>query len=100
MRALKSFLQKKKTAVSQKLPKQELDEKTVFYLWQKVVEREYGKQGVNNIRFGFYKNRILFLKIASSNWRNEIWLQKDFLREELNKKIGEKEVKKIVVKND
>ncbi len=95
MRTLKSLLEKKVIK-----PKKNLDEKTIFFLWQKIIEREYGKQGVKNIKFSFYKNKTLYIAIKNSNWRNEIWMKKSFLCEELNKKIGQPEVKKIVVKNN
>ncbi len=95
MRALKSLLEKKKIKNSP-----DIDEKTIFYLWQKIVEREYGKQGTNQIKFGLYKNQTLFLNINNSNWRNEIWMMKDFLRQQLNREIGQEEIKKIVIKND
>ncbi|HBI17379.1 MAG TPA: hypothetical protein DDY52_04530 [Candidatus Moranbacteria bacterium] len=51
--------------------------------------------GVLNIKPSYYKDGTIFLKINNSNWANEIWLNKQMLIDEINKKIGENEVKEI-----
>lgn len=72
-----------------------LDEKTVFYIFAKVIQEEFGKQGNANLSPDFYKNGKIFVKTESSNWANELWLNRQKIIREINKELGTEEVKEI-----
>ncbi len=92
MRSLISILGEKKSCK----PK-ELDDKTVFFLFSGVLEREYGKRGLANIQPVFYKSGRLFLRAEQSIWANEVLMQKENLLSQLNDIIGNKEVVDIKI---
>ncbi len=76
-----------------------IDEKTIFYFFNKVVEREYGNKGLANLKADFLKSGKLFVKTKSSVWANELWLNKKDVAEKINKEIGSKEVDEIKIKS-
>lgn len=78
----------------------ELDKESIFYILKNIIRVKFGEVGVLNIKPDFYKQGIIYLKIENSNWANEIWLNKKMLIDEVNKKIGEDEIKEIKVKQN
>lgn len=93
MKQLGKFLKYRKITT-----KKELDSDTIFFIFNKIIETKYGEIGKSNIKTSFYKNGSIFLEINNSNWANEVWLNKQLLIDEINKKIGEKEVGDIKIK--
>ena len=93
MKSLGKFLKYKKIE-----RKKEIDSETIFYIFNKIIEVQYGEVGKNNIKPSFYKDGNVFLEIKNSNWANEVWLNKDMLIKEINKKIGGNDIKDIKVK--
>jgi len=101
MRNLKDLLPKKRYAPEGKGQHQEiLDEKTVFYIAKKVLVEEYGIRGSENIIPAFYKEKKLFLSARSSLWGNEIWLERDRLREKMNALLGSEAISEIKMGRD
>lgn len=90
MKLLKNFLNRKHFN-----KKTDLDEKTVFYVFEKVIKREYGRMGEENIQPRFYKKGKIFIKTGSSNWANEIWLNRQGLIKKINQELGSGEIKEI-----
>lgn len=64
------------------------DEKTVFYLAEKVIGELYGARGRKNISPRYWKKGKLFLSCQNSLWVNELWISKDELRERINLELG------------
>lgn len=83
--------------ISKKPPRRKtvLDGKTVFYIFSKVIQEEFGKRGAANLQPDFYKNGKIFVKTKSSNWANELWLNRGKIIREINKELGLEEVKEI-----
>lgn len=92
MKSLKNLLNYKKPT-----KKIALDEKTIFFIFEKIIKEEYGEKGVDNIKPKFYKQGKIFLEIQNSNWANEFWLEKKNIISKINKKIGSDEVKEIKI---
>lgn len=92
MKKLTDFLKNK----ADKFQK-EIDEKTVFHLFSCIIKDEFGNQGQKNIVPTFLKNGIIFVKVQNSIWAQELWLQRNFLVEKLNEKVGREFVKEIKV---
>jgi hypothetical protein len=72
--------------------KRALDEKAVFYIFTKTIKELYGDKGIENIKPCLYKKGKVFIKSPSSNWTNEIWLNKEEILEKINSKIGTEDV--------
>ncbi len=76
-----------------------IDEKTIFYFFNKIIEREYGNKGLASLRPEILKNKKLFIKAKSSVWANELWLNRQGIAKEINKEIGSPEIDEIKIKN-
>lgn len=90
MKAIGKFLKSKQIK-----RRRDIDSESAFYVFKNIIKVKYGEIGVLNIKPSYYKDGIIFLKINNSNWANEVWLNKQMLIDEINKKIGENEVKEI-----
>lgn len=98
MRTLKDLLPKRRP-----LPEKGgggLDEKTVFYIAKRILEEEYGLRGGENIIPALYKEKKLFLSSRSSLWGNEVWLERDRLREKMNALLGSEAIEEIKLGRD
>lgn len=97
MKKIDNFLKFKKKQIQ----KHELniDEKTIFHLFMQAIKEEFGNQGQKNIVPTFLKDSVIFVKIQNSIWAQELWLQRNFFIELLNKKVGGKIIKDIKVSN-
>lgn len=76
-----------------------LDDKSIFYFFSKIIEKEYGNKGLGNLSPNFLKKKTLFVKARSSVWANELWLNKSEIIGKINKEIGSEEIKEIKIKN-
>jgi Dna[CI] antecedent, DciA len=99
MRTLKELLPKKQTS---QLRKNEslLDEKTVFYIARKIISEEYGQRGGENIVPVHYQEGKLFLSSRSSLWGNEVWLEREVLRNKMNTLLGQEGIQEIKITRD
>ena len=87
MKTLGSFLNKK-TLVR----RTNIDEKSVFYVFQLIIKEEYGRQGTENITPVFFKEKKIFIKASGSTWASEIWLRRKQIVTRVNKELGGEEI--------
>jgi hypothetical protein len=83
MKSLAKFLASKyrQDAAPRKGKIKVVDEKTIFFLAEKIIEEEYGKKGVVSVVPRYYKDGKLFLSGKSSLWVEEVKnFRADFLR--------------------
>jgi len=92
MKKIGYFLNKKelKTPVA-------LDDKSIFYVFDKIIKEEYGNRGIENIKAVYLKEKKLFLKAENSNWANEIWLNREHIIEKMNQEFGFEEITEITI---
>jgi hypothetical protein len=84
--------------LNQKKPRQRpLDEKSLFFLFRRVIREEYGTKGEQSLAPRLFKNNKLFLEAKSSNWANEIWTNRQEVIKKINKEIGKEELREIKV---
>lgn len=58
-----------------------LDQKTVFFLAEKIIEEEYGKRGAVSVVPRYFKDGKLFLSGKTSLWVEEVkTFREEFLR--------------------
>lgn len=93
---LQHYLQKKTFTPT---PEKEaaLDDKTVFSVFQSVIESEYGIRGRSHIEPKFYKEKKLFVGFKSSLWASEVWLNREGLKEKTNTLLGFQGIQEIKV---
>lgn len=99
MRTLKDLLPKEQR-LSGRVASAHFDEKTVFFIARKVLAEEYGLRGGENIIPTLYKDKKLFLSARSSLWGNEMWLERERLRERMNGLLGNEGVVEIKIGRD
>jgi hypothetical protein len=96
MRAIKKLLSKKQEHLFSPKEK-EIDDKTIFHIAKRVIAEEYGRSGSENIIPVLYKEKKLFLSPRSSLWSSEIFLQRAYFCQQINKLIGADVVKEIKI---
>jgi hypothetical protein len=98
MKRISDYLSRlKKTAEKEENTKKKriIDEKTIFFLAGKVITSLYGMKGRENIQPVLFRDRKLFFTVSSSLWANELWLERDTIREKINREIGQEEIMEI-----
>jgi predicted nucleic acid-binding Zn ribbon protein len=95
---MKQFHQLLKSKTNQKKKKIVLDEKTIFFLFEKILSRQYGVKGKENVFPEAFKEGILYIFVHKSLWHTELSLEKDFFVKAVNEEIGERALVDIRVK--
>ena len=93
MKKIGSLLNKKE------LVRKKIDQKTIFYIFEIIIKEEYGRQGIKNIKPGFFEDKKIFIKSVNSFWTNEVLEQKNNLIKKINEQLGENEIADIIVSN-
>jgi len=93
MKSLQSLLVKRKIE-----KKTELDDKTVFYVFKKIIKEEFGNIGIEKLQPDYYSAGKLFIKSESSAWLSELWMNKEKIIRKINQEIGQEEIKDIKTK--
>ncbi|MEK7598120.1 MAG: DUF721 domain-containing protein [Patescibacteria group bacterium] len=96
MKSLKNLLQKKLSGKGG-LQKTSLDEKTIFFVFKKVIQKEFGSLGAENFRASYFSRKTIFIKTQSPAWASELWINKEIIIKKLNKELGEEAIEKIKV---
>lgn len=93
MKSIKNILDKKKL-----FQPKILEDKTVFYIFNKIIGEEFGNLGREKLKPDYYKNKTIYVKSASSNWSSELWLNRGKIIRKINKELGGKEIEEIKIK--
>ncbi|HWQ59544.1 MAG TPA: DciA family protein [Candidatus Fimivivens sp.] len=64
------------------------DEKTVFFLTEKVIKELYGVRGSENVTPRYFRSGKLFLSCRNALWANELWMTRDTLCSRINLELG------------
>lgn len=95
MRSLKSligsFKNKKNSLIC--------DEKTVFFIFNKVLKTQLGEIGCTRIAPVRFKGGKLLVQSQNPNWANELFLCREEIRRKVNKKLETEAVLEINVKS-
>lgn len=75
-----------------------LDDKTVFFVFRKVIEDEFGLIGKQKFTPDYFANKVLFIKADNSIWSSELWTNKARIIKKINEEIGEDIVENIKMK--
>lgn len=75
-----------------------MDDKTVFYIFRKIIQEEFGKVGTEKLIPDYFSRQTLFVKSESSNWKSELWLNKEKIIRKINAELGAGAVEKIKIK--
>jgi hypothetical protein len=73
MRSLGSLL-KKKFSQNTGQSKPSIDEKTIFFIFRKVIQKEFGALGWEKFLPHHFSNKTIFVKSSSPAWSAELWM--------------------------
>ena len=93
MRDLKSLLNRRKD-----LKKIAFDTKDVFYIFNRIIKREFGEIGAAKFQADYFGKRVLVVRCESSAWASELWNNKGKIIRKMNEELGEGAVEKIRTK--
>ena len=96
MKSLKNLLQKK-ISKDGELQKNNLDEKTIFFVFKRVIQNEFGNLGVENFQPSYFSRKPIFIKTKNPAWAAELWMNKEKIVKKVNQELGEDAVGKIKV---
>ena len=94
MKDLKSLLGKR-----QDLKKISFDNKDVFYVFTRVMKKEFGEIGAAKFQADYFGKCVLVIRCESPAWAQELWMNKEKIIKKMNEELGEGAVKKIKTKN-
>lgn len=97
MRSLRELLPLEKHSSKGVQTQRAVDEKTVFFLFDQIVEQEYGKRGRAGIFPAQYEDTRLTVKTKSPLWANELFIQQATLIDRLNASIGQEIVTELKI---
>lgn len=93
MKSLRNLLKKHK-----QIKMHSLDDKDVFYVFQRVMKEEYGNYGSEKLKADFFKNKTVFVKSESPAFASELWTHRQKIIRKMNEELGEGAVREIKVK--
>lgn len=93
MKSLKALLEKQN-----KLKKITFDTKDVFYVFSRVIKKEFGDIGAAKFQADYFGKKVLVIKCDSPTWASELWLNKEKIMRLMNEELGEGAVMKIRTK--
>lgn len=94
MRNIRHLLHGKKI-----LNRTQLDEKSLAYVFDRIILGEYGRRGLECVRLERLEKGNLFVVAENGNWNGEIVSNKKALISKFNEEIGDNEIGEIWVKN-
>lgn len=85
MRSLRDFIGKR----GGDFHPSQLDDKTVLFLFRKIIREEYGNRGVNELSPVTFSDGVLSIKASNPLYSNELWMRRDVLIDRMNRELGE-----------
>lgn len=76
-----------------------LDDQSIFYVFKKMIAKEYGARGEQSIEARYYKNKKLFVAAKSSMWMSELQLNRQYFVDKINVEFGTEAVVEIKVES-
>lgn len=97
MKSLENLLKKKFSKKNQER-KVELDEKTIFFIFKKIIQKEFGDVGSGKFSPQHFSNKTIFIKSNSPAWSAELWMNEKRIVSKINQELGEGIIEKIKVR--
>lgn len=93
MKSLKNLLGQRKD-----LKKIAFDNKDVFYIFSRVIKKEFGEIGAGKFTPEYFGKKVLVVRCATPTWASELWINKERIMEKMNEELGDGAVLKIKTK--
>ena len=96
MRAIASLIKKRNARENKK--RNLSDEKTILFIFEKVVRKEFGDIGYAKIKPVCFTQKKIIAQSASANWASELFIHREAVRKEVNRMLGSNYVLDITIK--
>jgi len=93
MKDLKALINSRKD-----LRKIVFDNKDVFYIFGKIIKKEFGLIGAAKFQADYFGKKVLVVRCESPAWASELWMNKEKIMRLMNEELGEGAVMKIRTK--
>lgn len=80
MRSLKDFIGKREGSIQPA----SIDDKTVFFIFQKMIREEYGTRGIAELEPVSFVDGVLSVKANNPLYSSELWIRREKVREKMN----------------
>ncbi len=80
MRSLKDFIGKRGGSIEVA----KLDDKTVFFIFRKLIREEYGSRGAAELEPVAFVDGVLSIKANNPLYSSELWVRRETMREKMN----------------
>ena len=97
MKTLKTLLQKKSQRGAQR-GAMRIDDKTIFFIFKKILQEEYGSVGLEKFKTDYFLNKSLHVKASSSAWAAELWINRNKLIKKINLELGGEYIERLKMK--
>jgi hypothetical protein len=81
------------------LKKLNFDNKDVFYIFARVIKKEFGLIGASKFQADYFGKHVLVVRCESPAWASELWTNKEKIMRKMNEELGEGAVEKIRTKS-
>ena len=92
MRSLKEFIGKRGEGSSKVTP---LDDKTIFFLFRKIIREEYGLRGESELEPVIFSEGVLSVKANNPLYSNELWIRREAILARMNKALEQEVVSEL-----
>ena len=94
MKTLGSLLHKKyRSNLSNK--KTDIDDKTIFFVFKKILQTEYGNVGSGKFSADYFSKKTLHIKTKNSAWAAELWINRGKLIKKINLELGGEYIERL-----
>jgi hypothetical protein len=94
MKTLGSLLHKKYRSNSP-IKKTDIDDATVFFIFKKILQMEYGNAGSGKFTADYFSKKTLHIKAKNSAWAAELWTNRGKLIKKINLELGGVYIEKL-----
>lgn len=91
MRSLKDFIGKR-SGPAQVAP---IDDKTVFFLFRKLIREEYGTRGIVELEPVAFADGVLSIKANNPLYSSELWIRRETILEKMNAALEQEAVQEL-----
>lgn len=91
MRALKDFIRKR----SGPAQVTSIDDKTVFFLFRKLIREEYGTRGVAELEPVTFTDSVLSIKANNPLYSSELWIRREAILGKMNAALEQEAVREL-----
>jgi predicted nucleic acid-binding Zn ribbon protein len=74
-----------------------IDEKTVLFIFSKVLTSEMGAIGRQKFKANKFINQTIIVTTESSAWAQELWLHREKIVQKINSELGQDSVARIKI---